>query len=188
MRGNAIRGDAAWSISFVSTKRAARATRASSSRSTLRLVFVASLCEKERRFVMTPRDAIKFAREKRAKIVDLRFIDMPGLWQHFSIPVGELTQELFAEGIGFDGSSIRGFQSIDESDMLLMPDPSTAAMDPFTADPTLVLICDVRDPVTGQAYSRDPRYVAQKAERYVQKIGPGRHGLHRAGAGVLFLR
>ena len=120
---------------------------------------------------MTPRDAIRFAREKKAKIVDLRFVDVPGLWQHFSIPVGELTAELFAEGIGFDGSSIRGFQSIDESDMLLFPDPSTAAMDPFTADPTLVLICDVKDPVTGAPYSRDPRYVARKAEAHVEKIG-----------------
>ncbi|MBI4590069.1 MAG: glutamine synthetase beta-grasp domain-containing protein, partial [Candidatus Rokubacteria bacterium] len=120
---------------------------------------------------MTPKDAIKLAKEKGAKIVDLRFIDVPGLWQHFSIPVGELSEELFEEGIGFDGSSIRGFQTIDESDMLLILDPSTAAMDPFTAVPTLVLICNVKDPVTGKAYSRDPRYVAQKAEAYVKKAG-----------------
>ncbi len=120
---------------------------------------------------MNPKDAIKLAKEKGAKIVDLRFIDVPGLWQHFSIPAGELTEEVFAEGLGFDGSSIRGFQSIHESDMLLMPDPSTAAMDPFTADPTLVVICNVKDPVTEEPYSRDPRYVAQKAEAYVQKLG-----------------
>ncbi len=120
---------------------------------------------------MTSKDAIKMAKEKGAKIVDLRFIDVPGLWQHFSIPVGELTEELFEEGIGFDGSSIRGYQTIDESDMLLMLDPSTAAMDPFTAVPTLVLICNVKDPVTGKPYSRDPRYVAQKAEAYVKKAG-----------------
>jgi glutamine synthetase len=120
---------------------------------------------------MTPKDTIKLAREKDARIVDLRFIDVPGLWQHFSIPVGELTEELFAEGIGFDGSSIRGFQTIDESDMLLFPDPASAAMDPFTADATLVLICNVKDPVTGEWYSRDPRYVAQKAEAYLQKTG-----------------
>jgi len=120
---------------------------------------------------MNPKDAIKVAKEKGAKIVDLRFIDVPGLWQHFSIPAGELTEEVFAEGLGFDGSSIRGFQSIHESDMLLMPDPSTAAMDPFTADPTLVVICNVKDPVTEEPYSRDPRYVAQKAEAYVQKLG-----------------
>ena len=120
---------------------------------------------------MTPKGAVKLARAKGAKIVDLRFIDLPGLWQHFSIPVGELTEELFAEGIGFDGSSIRGFQTIDESDMLLMPDPDTAAMDPFTADPTMVLICNVKDPVTGQWYSRDPRYVARKAEAHLKRLG-----------------
>src|SRR5215471_15386944 len=97
---------------------------------------------------MTAKDAIILAQEKKAKIVDLRFIDVPGLWQHFSIPVAELTEELFAEGIGFDGSSIRGYQTIDESDMLLMPDPATAQMDPFTTTPTVVLICNVKDPVT----------------------------------------
>ncbi len=120
---------------------------------------------------MTPKDVIKVAKEKGAQIVDLRFIDMPGLWQHFSIPVGELTEELFTEGIGFDGSSIRGFQTIDESDMLLVPDPLTAVMDPFTAAPTLVLICNVKDPVTGQPYTRDPRYVAQKVESYLKQTG-----------------
>jgi len=120
---------------------------------------------------MTPKDVFKLAQEKDAKIVDLRFIDVPGLWQHFSIPVGELSEELFEEGIGFDGSSIRGFQTIDESDMLLFPDPATAVMDPYTAVPTLVLICNVKDPITGDSYSRDPRYVAQKAEAYVKKIG-----------------
>ena len=120
---------------------------------------------------MTPKDVIKLAKEKDAKIVDLRFIDVPGLWQHFSIPVAELSEELFEEGIGFDGSSIRGFQTIDESDMLLFPDPVTAVMDPYTAVPTLVLICNVKDPITGDSYSRDPRYVAQKAEAYVKKIG-----------------
>ncbi len=120
---------------------------------------------------MTPKDVVKMAKEKGAKIVDLRFIDLPGLWQHFSIPVSELKEDIFEEGLGFDGSSIRGFQTIDESDMLLMPDPATAQMDPFTAVPTLVLICNVKDPVTGKAYSRDPRYVAQKAEAYVKKSG-----------------
>jgi len=120
---------------------------------------------------MTPKDVIKLAKEKDAKIVDLRFIDLPGLWQHFSIPVAELSEELFSEGIGFDGSSIRGFQTIDESDMLLFPDSTTAQMDPFTAVPTLVLICDVKDPVTGANYSRDPRYVAKKAEAHVKTLG-----------------
>ncbi len=120
---------------------------------------------------MTPKEVLKLVKDKGAKIVDLRFIDMPGLWQHFSIPASELTEELFAEGIGFDGSSIRGFQAINESDMLLFPDPTTAQMDPFTAHPTLVLICDVKDPVTGANYGRDPRYVARKAEAYVKSTG-----------------
>jgi glutamine synthetase len=120
---------------------------------------------------MTPSDVLKLAKQKGALIVDLRFIDMPGLWQHFSIPVSELTEDLFAEGIGFDGSSIRGFQAINESDMLLFPDPDTAQMDPFTAVPTLVLICDVKDPITGAAYGRDPRYIARKAEAYVKSTG-----------------
>jgi glutamine synthetase len=118
---------------------------------------------------MTLKDVLAMAKE--AKIVDLRFTDLPGLWQHFSIPASELNEDIFEEGIGFDGSSIRGFQTIDESDMLLFPDPATAVMDPFTAHPTLVLICDVRDPVTRQPYSRDPRYVARKVEEYVRRSG-----------------
>jgi glutamine synthetase len=120
---------------------------------------------------MSAKDVIRVAREKGAKIVDLRFIDLPGMWQHFSIPVADMTEELFDEGIGFDGSSIRGFQTINESDMLLFPDPATAQMDPFTAIPTLVLICDVKDPITGKEYTRDPRYVARKVEAYVKSTG-----------------
>src|SRR3989441_942453 len=122
---------------------------------------------------MTPKDVLKLAKEKGAKIIDLRFIDLPGLWQHFSIPMSELKEDIFEEGLGFDGSSIRGFQTIDESDMLLIPDPSTAQMDPFTAVPTLDLICNVKDPVTGKPYTRDPRYIAQKAEAYLKKTGVG---------------
>jgi glutamine synthetase len=125
----------------------------------------------ERRHGMSAKDVLKMAKERGAKIVDLRFIDLPGLWQHFSIPASELSEELFEEGIGFDGSSIRGFQTIDESDMLLFPDPSTAVMDPFTAVPTLDLICNVKDPVTGSSYTRDPRHVAQKAEAFVKNSG-----------------
>src|SRR5260370_1566319 len=120
---------------------------------------------------MTPKDVVKLAKEKGVKIVDLRFIDLPGLWQHFSIPMSELKEDIFEDGLGFDGSSIRGFQTIDESDMLLIPDPSTAQMDPFTAVPTLVLICNVKDPVTGKASTRDPRYIAQNAEAYVKNTG-----------------
>jgi len=120
---------------------------------------------------MTPKEVLKLAKEKGALFVDLRFIDLPGLWQHFSIPITELSEDTFENGLGFDGSSIRGFQSIDESDMLLIPDPTTAVMDPFTQHPTIVLICDVKDPITGEWYSRDPRHVAKKAEAYLKKTG-----------------
>jgi glutamine synthetase len=105
------------------------------------------------------------------KMVDLRFIDLPGTWQHFSIPMSELTEEVFEEGLGFDGSSIRGFQAINESDMLLMPDPASAFVDPCIKVPTLVLMCDVKDPMTGERYTRDPRFVAQKAEQFLIKSG-----------------
>ena len=100
-------------------------------------------------------------------IVDLRFTDLPGSWQHFSITLPEVNSGLFEDGIGFDGSSIRGFQEIHESDMLLKPDCTTAFVDPFCAKPTLALVCDVVDPVLRQLYSRDPRYVARKAETYL---------------------
>lgn len=101
------------------------------------------------------------------QIVDLRFTDLPGLWQHFSITLPEVSESLFEEGIGFDGSSIRGFQEIHESDMLLKPDPTTAFVDSMCEVPTLSMICDVADPIHGQPYSRDPRYVAKKAEAYL---------------------
>jgi glutamine synthetase len=123
------------------------------------------------RKTMTAKEVIEFAKKNNVAIVDLKFVDIPGLWQHFSIPLGELTEELFEEGIGFDGSSIRGFQTIDESDMLLVPDPETAFLDPFTEHPTLSLICNVRDPVTGESYTRDPRFVARKAEQYLKATG-----------------
>jgi glutamine synthetase len=108
---------------------------------------------------------------KEAKMVDLRFTDLPGIWQHFSIPARQLHEDLFTDGIGFDGSSIRGFQEIHESDMLLIPDPTTAFMDPIFEIPTLVVICDVYDPLTRQPYSRDPRYIAKKAEAYLKQTG-----------------
>jgi len=120
---------------------------------------------------MKPKDVLAFAKEKKVEIVDLKFVDVPGLWQHFSITTSELHEDLFNEGIGFDGSSIRGFQTINESDMLLFPDPETAMLDPFSALPTLSLICNIRDPLTGQEYTRDPRYVARKAEKYLQSTG-----------------
>src|SRR5436305_6763204 len=104
-------------------------------------------------------------------IVDVRFCDLPGLMQHFSIPAHALTEEVFEEGLGFDGSSIRGLQEIQESDMILLPHPSTAVIDPFRQHPTLNINCFVRDPVTGESYSRDPRYVAKKAEDYLTSTG-----------------
>src|SRR2546423_13504438 len=119
----------------------------------------------------SPADVVRKAKEAGVQVVDLRFTDLPGTWQHFSIPLKELSEELFAEGIGFDGSSIRGFQAINESDMLLFPDPASAFVDPCLEVPTLSLTCDVADPVTGERYSRDPRYVAQKAEQYLVKTG-----------------
>ena len=108
---------------------------------------------------------------KEVKMVDLRFIDMPGTWQHFTMPVHRLDEGFFKEGIPFDGSSIRGFQEIHESDMLLIPDPDTAFIDPVANIPTLVLTCDVYDPITIQPYLRDPRYVAKKAEAYLKQTG-----------------
>ncbi len=117
------------------------------------------------------RKVIELARETGVKMVDLKFNDLPGLWQHFSIPVSELDESLFAEGIGFDGSSIRGFQKIQESDMILIPDPDTAIVDPVCKVPTLSIICDIYDPITNQPYTRDPRYVAKKAEGYLRSTG-----------------
>jgi glutamine synthetase len=120
---------------------------------------------------MTPREVIDLATEREAKVVDVRFVDLLGMWHHFSMPVSVLTEETFEEGIGFDGSSIRGFQKINESDMLLIPDPDTAFMDPFMHENTLVLICDVEDPITRERYTRDPRNVARKAEAYLKSSG-----------------
>jgi glutamine synthetase len=119
----------------------------------------------------SPKAVIEKARETGIKMVDFKFVDLPGLWQHFSIPLGQLTEGVFSEGIGFDGSSIRGFQKINESDMLLMPDPSTAIKDPALNVPTLSIICDVTTPGSLESYSRDPRYVARKAEQYLKDSG-----------------
>ena len=120
---------------------------------------------------MTPSEVIAFAKNKGARILDLRFMDFPGLWQHLSVPIGELSEELFADGHGFDGSSIRGWQAINASDMLIIPDPNTAQIDPFLKDPTLVMICDIADPITRESYSRDPRNIAKKAEAYLKASG-----------------
>lgn len=126
---------------------------------------------------MTPEQILKFIKENDIKIVDLKFNDLPGLWQHFSIPASELTdiddptRGIWVDGIGFDGSSIRGFQKIQESDMVLIPDPETAVIDPICEVPTLSIICDIYDPLTKQPYTRDPRYIAKKAERYLKSTG-----------------
>lgn len=113
---------------------------------------------------------LALAKERGVKIVDYKFTDMLGQWQHFSSVISEL-EDALVDGIGFDGSSIRGFQKIHESDMLLFPDPSTAFIDPFTAVVTLSLICDVADPITHESYSRDPRFIAKKAEAYMKSAG-----------------
>jgi len=104
------------------------------------------------------------------KMIDLRFADMPGQWQHFSIPVSQFHEDAFTEGVGFDGSSIRGWQSINESDMLVIPDPETANIDPFMKATNLSMICDIYDPMTKQPYPRDPRYIAKKAAEYLRSL------------------
>ncbi len=120
---------------------------------------------------MTPKEVIALAKEKGAKILDLRFMDFPGMWQHTSYPIAELTEDSFEEGFGFDGSSIRGWQAINESDMLLKPQPETAFMDMFRKEPTLAIICNIQDPVTGDDYTRDPRNIAKKSLKYMEGTG-----------------
>ncbi len=122
---------------------------------------------------MSPREVLAYAQEQGAKQFDLRFTDLPGLSQHVSYPMTQLSHESFEEGFGFDGSSIRGWQVISESDMLLIPDATTAYMDPFARTPTLVLLCDIVDPITRQHYERDPRWIARKAEKFLQATGVG---------------
>ena len=120
---------------------------------------------------MTPKEVLALCREKDVKAVDLRFMDFPGLWQHFTIPVNKLEEDLFEDGVGFDGSSIRGWQGIHESDMLVVPQADTAVMDPFSPLPTLILICNIQDPITREDYTRDPRNVARKAVNYLKSTG-----------------
>ncbi|MEP7153595.1 MAG: type I glutamate--ammonia ligase [Nitrospira sp.] len=122
---------------------------------------------------MNVREVLDFAKKNKVQVVDMKFVDLIGTWQHFTIPISELTEGLFKDGSGLDGSSIRGWRAINNSDMLLVPDPSTACLDPFCSVPTLSLIGNVVDPITRETYDRDPRYIAQKAEKYLQstKIG-----------------
>ncbi len=122
---------------------------------------------------LKPADVLAMAKDQKAVMVDLKFMDFIGLWQHFTIPLSELTEAIFEEGLGFDGSSIRGWAPIQASDMLVIPDPDSARIDPFMKDKTLSLITNVVDPITKEPYSRDPRHIAQKAERYLKASGIG---------------
>ncbi|MCA9245664.1 MAG: glutamine synthetase beta-grasp domain-containing protein, partial [Planctomycetales bacterium] len=120
---------------------------------------------------MTPSEVLALCREKDVKAVDMRFMDFPGLWQHFTIPVSKLDEDVFENGLGFDGSSIRGWQAINESDMLVVPQPETAFIDPFTQLPTIAMICNIQDPITREDYTRDPRNVARKSINYLKSTG-----------------
>src|SRR5580658_5198514 len=122
---------------------------------------------------MKPHEVLEFAKKNNARQVDLRFSDIPGLQHHVSYPISELSEESFHDGFGMDGSSIRGWAAINESDMLLIPDPTTAIIDPFFEITTLVMVCDVIDPITRQNYNRDPRWIAKKAELYLKSTGIG---------------
>ena len=122
---------------------------------------------------MTPKQVVEFAKENGALMVDYKFMDFVGTWQHVSVPMTEFDEDTFEEGQGFDGSSIRGWQPIHASDMILLPDPTSAKMDPFVAVPTLSLICNVFDPITKEDYTRDPRNIARKAEAYLKSTGLG---------------
>ncbi len=122
---------------------------------------------------MTPKEVIDFAKKNSTQMVDLKFMDLLGTWQHFTVPISELEVSMFEEGLGFDGSSIRGWQAIHASDMLVIPDAATSVMDPFTKVPTLSMICNIVDPITKEKYSRDPRNIALKAEAYLKSTGLG---------------
>jgi len=122
---------------------------------------------------VTVQEVLERVRKEKIQAIDLRFMDFPGLWQHFTIPAKYLDESAFEEGLGFDGSSIRGWRGIEESDMLVIPDPTTAFVDPFSTMPTLVLICDIAAPITREPYSRDPRTIAQRAEEYLRSTGIG---------------
>ncbi len=119
----------------------------------------------------SPKEVLNMVKEQKVEFIDLKFIDFPGVWQHFTVPISELSEASFEEGFGFDGSSIRGWQPIHHSDMLIIPDPTTAVIDPFMQHNTLSMIVDIVDPITKEAYSRDPRNIAKKAEKYLKTTG-----------------
>ena len=122
---------------------------------------------------MSPKEVLEYIKKENIEFIDLRFMDFPGMWQHFTIPAKMAEEGLFEEGLGFDGSSIRGWQAINESDMILVPDPETMAQDPFTEHPTIIMICDIKDPITREDYSKDPRHIAKKASNYLKFTGIG---------------
>ncbi len=122
---------------------------------------------------MTAKEVVKFVQDNNIQMIDYKFMDFVGVWQHFTTPVSEFGEEIFDEGLGFDGSSIRGWQPIHNSDMTIIPDPTTAQVDPFVKEPTLSLICNIFDPITKEGYTRDPRFVARKAEAYLKSTGIG---------------
>jgi glutamine synthetase len=122
---------------------------------------------------MSPKDALKFVKENKSVCADFKFMDFLGTWQHFTAPLSEVNEDIFEEGLGFDGSSIRGWQAINASDMLVVPDPATAVMDPFTQAATVSFICNIVDPITKEEYTRDPRHIARKAEAYLKSTGIG---------------
>lgn len=124
-----------------------------------------------KRYLMTPKEVINFSQDMKAKMVDLKFVDLLGTWQHFSVPVSELNSDVFEDGFGFDGSSLRGWQAINESDMLVIPDPKTAKRDPFCQEPTLSMICTIVDPITKNPYKKDPRGVAKLGVEYLKSTG-----------------
>lgn len=126
---------------------------------------------------ISPVDVVELIEKEAVKVVDLRFMDFPGLWQHFSVPAREIDEDIFEEGLGFDGSSIRGWQQINESDMIVKPVANTAFIDPFMEAKTLVMICNICDPLTGEDYTRDPRNIARKAENYLKSSGIGDNAL-----------
>ena len=136
----------------------------------------------------TPKDVLEYAKKNEVKQLDLRFTDLPGLQHHVSYPITELEEDNFEQGFGMDGSSIRGWAAINESDMLLIPDPATAYIDPFYETRTLVMTCDVIDPITRQHYDRDPRWIARKAEMYLTQLRPGRHRVLRRGSRIFHFR
>ena len=134
---------------------------------------------------MEPKQVIEFAKKNKAVMVDLKFMDFPGMWQHFSVPLHELEEDSFEDGFGFDGSSIRGWQPIHASDMLVIPDPNTAVMDPFMQHPTLSLICNIVDPVTKERYTQRPPQHRSQSRSLPEVHKDRRHGLLWTGGGIL---